>query len=68
MDEKEFSEFLSKIFKLKPDQLEQMFVCLADNFRCNRGKDINYPALAWRCKQAYQIIQHRTPPKSRSNA
>ena len=48
LNETEFYEFLDKMNKLTPEQLEDMFVNLHQNFRSNGGKAMNYAALAWR--------------------
>jgi hypothetical protein len=68
MSATEFSEFVNKLLKLKPSELEQVFFYLQDQFRHIRGNGINYEALSWRCKQAYMIIQHRTKSQKSVNA
>ena len=60
LNETDFDTFLDNMFKLSPQQLERMFLCLSENFHCNRDKSINYRALGWRCKQAHRICLHRT--------
>ena len=69
MNETEFTKLLDNLNDLTPEQLEQVFVTLHQRFRYrNRNdKEMDCAALAWRCKQAYTIIQHRKPAPT-SNA
>ena len=65
----EKESLFEQLRQLTPEQLEQVFVTLHQRFRYrNRNdKEMDCAALAWRCKQAYTIIQHRKPAPT-SNA
>jgi hypothetical protein len=64
-NEIEFSSFLTTMNKLTPEQLEEVFVTLSQNFRehlySSKDATMNYAAISWRCRQAYNILRHRVP-------
>ena len=64
MNENEFSKLLDSTVKLTPDQHCQLLNQLHTLYRANYINMSNYREIAWRVKQAWQLIHFTLhPPK-----
>ena len=63
MNQVDFEAFMDKIYDLTPAQFETIFAKTWEHFRYNDDKTLANDQIAWRCKQALMLIQHRTKPK-----
>ena len=59
MNEGEFSKLVDNICELTPAQHETLFAKLWEHFRYCGDKSMSTDQVAWRCKQALMLIQHR---------
>lgn len=63
MNDSDFNNFTNRICELKSDQFEILFAKFWEHFRYLGNEEIEGDAIAWRCKQAMMLIQHRKKPK-----
>lgn len=59
MNESDFEKFLDYLYTMPADRMERLFDRLRESFRNYELTGVENDKVAWRCKQALELLKHR---------